>query len=343
MSFQDFVIPSWLDKAFFNTVLSSKYGPTCAVAEMSVSVATKKGDHYSSEMFRVHLSTTDGHNHFLILKQPHSDRSKSAIVEAYDFFGKEIRLYTSQLPALEEILQSVDEGEPLAPELFYCDPSTQVLILQDLSHDGYNTGQRETRVCRQGGIVFMRKLAKFHAASIILNQRLNGDLERVIFDSFCSDGPFAAYFDQHPFALVEEVTSWGEEFASLVPKLERIAASYRTLAHSATRSQRGLNVLVHGDPWYTNLLLKKDESGDGVEDVRMIDFQLTSWASLATDILNFCFRSLNEVDYEGGLDYLVQEYHGHISRVLKRLNYDKVPTLEDITAEIHDHFFHGEF
>lgn len=189
-------------------------------------------------------------------------------------------------------------------------------------------------------MVFMRKLAKCHAASIVLNQRMSGALEEGIFDMFCLDGTFRGYFEQHPIALLEEVKSWGEEFESMLPKLEKISARYRSLAHEATISKRGLNVLVHGDPWYTNLLVQKE--GTSVKDVRMIDWQLNSWASLATDILYFCFRSLNETDYEEGLEYLLEEYHGHLARVLQKLNYERVPTLEDVQGEIHDHFFHGE-
>lgn len=205
MSDQEFVIPLWLDSAFVETILRKKYGDGKAqkVSDVSVSVATKKGDHYSSEMFRVKATTSDSVQHSLILKQPHSDRSKSSIVEAYNFFGKEIKFYTEYLPALEEILRSVDEWEELAPELIYCDPTTQVIVMSDLGHEGFRTGDRTNRLCREAAMVFMRKLAKCHAASIVLNQRMSGALEEGIFDMFCLDGTFRGYFEQHPIALLE--------------------------------------------------------------------------------------------------------------------------------------------
>ena len=105
-------------------------------------------------------------------------------------------------------------------------------------------------------------------------------------------------------------------------------------------SKRELNVLVHGDPWYTNLLIKK--TGDVLEDVRMIDFQLSSWGSVTVDLLYFIFRSLNEQDYEEGFDYLLEIYHHHLAKVLEESKYERVPALGDIKAEVRDRFFHGE-
>lgn len=342
MTEQDYIIPQWLDKPYLQSVLRKNAGESeCPeVIDFSVKVATKKGENYSSEMFRIALATSDGEKHSLILKKPHTEKDRSSVVDAYDFFGKEIRFYTKYLSALDDILRSVDEFEGLTPELIYCDVDNEVLIMKDLSQEGFATGDRVNRVCRKTAKVFMRKLAKYHAATLILNQKMNGELEKVIFDSFIVDGPFRAYFEQHPHALVEEVKSWGPEYESLVPKLERIAESYCKVAHNATISKRGLNVLVHGDPWYTNLLVQKSENA--VEDVRMIDFQLNSWASLAIDLLYFFFRALNEEDYEDGLDYLLEIYHGHLERVLRKLDYENIPNFDDIKGEIRDNFFHGE-
>lgn len=343
MTDQDYIPPTWLDKSYLQHVLNTKYGSSdsLSILDYTVKVATKKGENYASEMFRIEIRTSGGDQLFMILKKPHAEKDRRGIVDAYDFFGKEIKFYTKYLPQLNDILKSVEEHEEFAPELIFCDEEREALILKDLRAEGFVAGDRFQRLCRESAKVFMRKLAKYHASTLILNQKLNGQLEKQIFDQFLVDGPFKVYFEAHPFALIDEVKSWGEEYESMIPKLERIAPSYLKLAHEAITSKRGFNVLAHGDLWSTNLLIKKT-TGQKVDDVRMIDFQLNGWASMASDILNFAFRALNEEDYEAGLGYLIEIYHQHLDAVLKKLNYDKVPSLEDIHADIRDGFFHGE-
>lgn len=340
MADQDFVPPQWLDKSYLQSVLNSKYGQDVEVSNFAVKVATKKGDNYTSEMFRIVVTLVTGEKHHLILKKTHTDKDKSSVVDVYGYFEKEIKFYTKYLPKINEILRYVDEYEEITPELIFCDPETEVIILDDLSNKGYAPGDRANRLCRESGKCVIRKLAKYHAATLVLNKRLNGALEEPTFETFSIDGPYKEYMTNHPYAVLEAVTSWGDEFAHLIPKLEKIAKKYRELAHEATVSKRGLNVLVHGDIWYTNVLVKKHECI--VEDIRLIDFQLNCWASLAVDILYFVFRSLNEEDYETGFDYLIEIYHENLARVLEKIQYFKVPTLKDIKREIHDQFFHGK-
>lgn len=341
MADQDYIVPEWLDRDYLQNILNSKYGVSDAqkVLQFSVKVATKKGENYASEMFRIVINTTGAGDHHWILKKPHTEEDRRSIVEPYNFFGKEIKFYTKLLPQLNEILKSSDDFEQLVPELIFCDEERQVLIMQDLRNEGFITGDVYHRMCRESAKVFMRKLGKYHACTMVLNEKMNGDLEKFPFEQFVTVGPFLPYFEHHPFALVEEVKTWGAEFEQMVPKLEKIAQSFCKLAHEATISKRGLNVLAHGDLWYTNLLVKKTRQD--VDDVRMIDFQLNGWASLATDILNFAFRALNEEDYEEGIDYLVDIYYDQIASTLRKLNNERVPTRDDISAEIHDKFFHG--
>lgn len=341
MADQEIVTPVWLDKSFLSTVLRRKYGDdSILVTSFNVSVATKKGESFASEMFRISARTSTGMQHNLILKKPHTDKDRSDAVEEYQFFGKEMNFFNKFLPEVNEILRSVDEWEELCPQLIYCDQDMQVLVMEDLRDRGYASGERESRISREAAKILMRKLAKLHAALMTLNVQRNGELEREdTFGSYFQHGQFNAFFKQFPYALIEEVQTWGSEFAGVVPKLEKIADSFITLMHDSTISRRGWNVMAHNDLWYTNIMMKKE--GREVVDVLMIDFQLNRWASIASDLLYICFRDLNVEDYADGVDYLIEVYHSHLQRVLQKLRLAKVPTFEDILAEVHDNFFHG--
>lgn len=343
MSDQDFVIPSWLDNSYLCSALRSKYNDTSIqVANFHVQAAAKKGEFFSSEMFRINAITSTGVQHRLILKKPHESKERAEAIEEYHFFGKEIQFFTEFLPEVNEILRSVDEWEELCPQLIYCDIERQVLILEDLQVKGYASGERENRIPREGVQILMRKLAKFHAAMMTLNQRKNGAFEKMdTLGSYFLQGPFHAFFKEYPYALVEEVKKWGSEFEGIAAKLEKIAGTVVQRFHDATISHRGLNVLAHNDLWYTNVMVKMDEEKNSAEDVLMIDFQLNRWASVTSDLLHIFFRCLKREDYEGGLDYQIEIYHSNLQRVLTKLKSSKVPTLEDILEEVHDNFFHG--
>lgn len=334
------LVPSWLTKPLLQTILCTKYGQNTSteIQEFSVHLTTKKGDTFGGDIFRICIQTTAGKEYSLIAKKPYAEAKQRNVVEAYNFYGKEIKFYTKYSTKFQEILKSVHEHEEIVPELIYCDVDEQLLVLNDLRPAGFIPGNRESRLDRETAQIVMRKLAKLHAASIILNQQLNGELEKDPFDVFSIDGPFRGAFKRYFIAVLDEAKKWGQGFKSICEKLKKIEGIYAEVAHQATISKRGLNVLVHGDLWYTNVLVKKAVP----KDVQLIDFQFIGWASLTTDLLHFIFRSLNEEDYQNGFDYLVEIYHSELARVLHKLQYHEIPTLEDIKMEIHDHLFHGK-
>lgn len=86
------------------------------------------------------------------------------------------------------------------------------------------------------------------------------------------------------------------------------------------------NTLIHGDFWFTNLMLKYD--GDKLDNVALIDFQFNCWTSPAIDLHYFLNTSVNEKLQMRHQPELVQYYHKKLTTMLKRLNYQKhIPTL----------------
>lgn len=57
--------------------------------------------------------------HFkLLLKKPHENRKQRKLIDNFDFYSRGIGFYLEDHPALTDVLQSVDEFEEFAPELF---------------------------------------------------------------------------------------------------------------------------------------------------------------------------------------------------------------------------------
>lgn len=336
MGDQDFKVPSWVDEGYLEKVLHWKFPDEkeeVKVNKLSVEVGTNKGDGFASEMFRLVVESSKG-TFPLILKKPHGLPERLEITKPYNLFYREISFYKEIYPALKVVLQSVDEYEEFAPELFYGDLETDVLILRDLRGEGYKTGDRQKRVESDQAKIVLRKLAKMHASSLILNQKWDGSLAQRKVLLF--DGGFNETACGFIEALTKDMKSWGSDYVSLIPKLEATVDQYGKLAGNNLRSKRGLNVMIHADLWYNNMMFKDGDSSNAL----LIDFQTTSWGSLAIDLVYFTITSLSSVDFEKREEF-IEIYHSHLERVLKKLKWENVPTFEDVLQEYKDKFYHS--
>lgn len=339
MELQDYPIPKWLNVSFLKKILEEKLNQDVKIHHFTVEPATKSGDNFTTDISRLVVSSSVGVYRLIVKK---SFDAENNILKPYNIFAREIRFYTEYLPELYEILKSIDEFEELAPELFYSNVPDELLILKDLRDEGYSTVNRKDRVCREGAELMLKKLAKLHASSLICNLRKNGALEKYDYDVFRIKACFQNVFTNHMEAFLAAVKSWGSEFELMIPKLEYISEHYLELADRAVSAKGPLNVLAHNDLWFNNLLYKNESSKGRPSDVIFIDFQLTAWTSLAVDIIVFFYTSLNEVDYQDNFKDLIKIYHQNFERILKKLNYGPIPTVEDILKEVRNRQFHSK-
>lgn len=334
MSDQGFTIPKWLNQDFLEVVLRKKF-PTedVEVHHYTIKVGTNQGDGFSSEIFRVTIDSSLG-KFPLLLKKPHEIPERHELMKSYDLYNREIHFYNEHYPALKEILESVDEFEDLAPEMFYVDELTQLVVLCDCRSDGFKTSDRNIRVPRQSASIVLRKLAKLHASSLILNKSLDGRPSQQEYKLY--GGPLDEIFVLNIKSLTKEMKSWGSYYEQLSPKMEYCALNYHKLIAQNVPSKQGLDVLIHGDPWFNNILIRSEPQ----EDALLIDFQTVSWGSLAIDLIYFTIMSLNEEDFDDR-EELIRDYQGHLERVLGKLNWTKIPSYEEILIEFKEKFFHA--
>lgn len=114
---------------------------------------------------------------------------------------------------------------------------------------------------------------------------------------------------------------------------------FDTLYRLTQAEKNSFNVMNHGDAWTNNLMFKKL---DGVPEVLLVDFQLSSWTSPAYDILYIIFNACNIDSVINNFDDLVQFYHSELSNNFKKLNKpQRTPSFNDINSTIHRKGFIG--
>ena len=135
--------------------------------------------------------------------------------------------------------------------------------------------------------------------------------------------------------FVEAIKSYGDcdEYADKIAKwdIKKICSSFVDLGEPM---KNGFQILNHGDMWVNNFMIKSDSEGKPI-DVKLIDYQMSYWASPAGDLIYFLIISVQDDIKVDQFDNLVEYYHTNLVESLTKLKYDKViPTLEELHADI---------
>lgn len=105
--------------------------------------------------------------------------------------------------------------------------------------------------------------------------------------------------------------------------------------------QCGFRILNHGDMWLNNMMFKFDEENNA-DEVALIDYQMSFWASPATDLLYFLLSSVADDIKVDHFDDFIDHYQEQLSESLKKLQYDQhIPTLPEIHIELLEKGYFG--
>jgi hypothetical protein len=94
--------------------------------------------------------------------------------------------------------------------------------------------------------------------------------------------------------------------------------------------------------WSNNLLFLYDEKGE-IKDLKLVDFQILFWGSVAKDIYNFMISSWRIDLKVKKFDELIKYYFDCLIENLILLKYEKaLPTFDDLKKELKRRNFVGK-
>jgi hypothetical protein len=270
MSTENF--PTSLNKELFEKALENKFKHSVNIISLEISAGSKKGDNYTSDIYRVKISyESQGRQNdaFLIVKYIIDREEVRKVLLENLIIKKEKEMYEKVLPRINQVL-----GEKCSADCYYIVDDPPAFILEDLKAVGFDVADRQKGLDLEHCKVLLKKLGKFHAASIILNEKEPGIFKifnEGIFRESANDDYVMEMFESAVERVTEIARKWNE-FGDIVKKLENIRKNLKEKIYRCVKQPSDFPVLVHGDVWTNNFMFQYKNGVQSPNDVRFVSF-----------------------------------------------------------------------
>ena len=231
-------------------------------------------------------------------------------------YEAELQYYGTLQPLMEAC-----QGERWSPKCYLVN---DMIVLENLKAQGFC--MPKSNLLSQDQLrSTLTSLANFHAASILLEQRLGRPLADVYPDVLCEK-----YFtDQTNFGRtipvgMDTVRQMANIFgldSSLVPRIYQ-------LAYQLVRPVKSCNAICHGDLWMNNLLFDTSYPARCF----FVDYQFIRYASPCVDVAMLLYLHTTPSQRRQSEMELFRFYHSKLHEVIK-LNDGKAPDYEQLLRD----------
>lgn len=107
----------------------------------------------------------------LFIKTVSETEFVAKFLTSMNVYAKEIEFYSSTMPKLDALIKTLDPSSSLFPKLVYVCEINSVIVLEDVTTGGYQQPSIHPGMNLIEAQAVLRKLAVFHAASAVLQER----------------------------------------------------------------------------------------------------------------------------------------------------------------------------
>jgi len=329
-------ISTALTDEILQDIVTKKFGPSAKYVSWRFTGGFKKGDSYLSEVFKVEIDIkTTGDELaklYTVIKSVPKNVGRRKTFRSADFFRNEINFY-------QHILKSFFEfQEEVQPEITYTEIATflagfydgvnDFIVLEDLSPDGYGTVNRQTGMDFNHMKLALEILGKFHGLALVYRHQRPNEFEKLlehIEETYYSARlkPWYKDFQLNQEKIARHAVSHEYPGSIYLEKLENFFSGdlYDKMVH-LTHERNKYSVFVHGDCWTPNFLFKYGKDSNVPVGLKLIDFQLTRFASPALDISFFIYSCTDQDLREKHYEDLLKAYHASLSGLVKSFGSD---------------------
>lgn len=269
--------PSWLNGEYFQDILrKTRKNTSITVRNVKVEPCGAANDGFLSTLLCAFVTyvvnSIEVCESFVLKLSTTQDLAIEKVGRnGYDVQNKEMLFFEVIAPQIVKVLAKIDESENLIPNTFAIDRNFDAIVFEDLKARSFVMVDRQVGLDEIQTKMALKKLANFHAASLVIQSKHPN-----AFKSF-NAGMFSRDIDAFNFAFdsifdlaAEEIVTWSDckEYGE---KLMKMRGSFIELATRCFDVLPGdFCVLNHGDLWTNNLMFKFDENGK-TEDVILVN------------------------------------------------------------------------
>lgn len=340
------ILPPYLEADLIEKSLAYLYPDEAIVVEnFEIFPATTAGDNYISDVFRVSVQfrpsakKQETQRTSLIVKSMPAAGFRKAIIEELAVYEKEREMFLEVIPELSRIAND----EFFAATCYYATRAPErTIVFSDLKSSGYVMANRHAGLDFEHCALIMRKIGKFHAASIPYAARNLEKMDKFFNFSMINttleenSGFVGGIFENGLRTLITVAEeSWTDFDPKILTKLKQLLPVYiaKLEACLGQKFDDGFKVINHGDLWCNNMLFKYNNMSNKLEDMVLVDFQLCFYSSPGVD-LNFAISNCPNLETRSRTDELISIYHNSLSETLKSISYHSIPTMAEIKHEI---------
>lgn len=368
-------IPAWIKEEYFVNILERDVPDFKSIRQFTAIAATTPGENYTSVMVRVIIDVEIKGFFFLlylffylhkfinrfcssdkqmqrvsyIVKTDLETSEARAMINSMNLFPKERRMYASYLPKFEQLYRDIVGLEvQFSPRCVHIEetPERITLVMEDLKCKNFKNIDRLIGFDMPHVTAVVRKLAQFHAASAVYEER-NGPYESLYYDSFFNEtnrSQFHEIYSLRKDIFRKAMLEWNlddvEKYLSKFPEADEFYEENVRMNHVDPSE---FNVLNHGDCWSNNIMFTYNQN-NAVEEVIFVDFQISKWGSPAQDLWYLITNSVALEIKIKEFDHIIQIYHQHLLKCLQLLKYaKKIPTLKELHITMLKYGYWGKF
>ncbi|XP_063835853.1 uncharacterized protein LOC135085008 [Ostrinia nubilalis] len=300
--------------------VEQKYGDP----DIQTSAIPTTGSNFTSQLFYATIKSAEKQDINVFAKVAVVAEKLREEVKTFTIFDTERHFYTKLTKTYKEIedKHNIPEEHRLVIPKYYGgsnDYLKEVVVLQDLSKDGFITYDRLKSIDWEYASTAVEELAKLHALSIAYQKEYPEDYEAA---KGVLKRPMMG--DDHPITIMlkqtlsktaqmvrEENRAKLEKFFSETFCFEQFKNFYEPIKRP---------VIIHSDFRQSNLMHKIDE--DGKVQVVIVDYQSLHPGPAANDLLYFIFTGSDGAFRAKYFDRLIDHYYEHMAAALRRLDLD---------------------
>ncbi|KAF2358971.1 Protein of unknown function DUF227 [Trinorchestia longiramus] len=321
-------------------------GPDARLMTFEIIDFCSKGDNYacfvtSVKVVYLHKGQTKNVTYIAKLNHCHGLETLEQFSEIV--FVKEGKFYQQLVPDLNNVMEEISQPSLKFASCYYAsfEPTRQVILLSDKREYSFKMADRFVGLDDDHVVLVVKELARLHAASVILEDRLGNEklLEKYDFlDDFFTGDKTKDMLSMFENLFVGYVNN-GAKIADRITGYEKVSAwlkeqapsSFGTLNTVMRECDPKFKAIGHGDCWNNNLLFRYKNGK--VVDVCLLDLQVNRHASLALDLNYFFFTSLNGETRKKGLESYLTAYYNSFKEVFDAAQKPMKFTREELYTE----------